>query len=109
MKYLFGTAAFLWSVDAAERLNTRARAILESSNEEIFLSPVVSWEIVIKVMRGKLTLTRSVDETLKLAFSKFGMQSQPSHMLIALLSVTCRLFTTIPLIVCLLPRLDAKN
>jgi PIN domain nuclease of toxin-antitoxin system len=38
MKYLFDTAAFLWSVDAAERLNTRARAILESSNEEIFLS-----------------------------------------------------------------------
>ena len=28
-------------------------------------------------MRGKLTLTRSVDETLKLAFSKFGLQSQP--------------------------------
>lgn len=77
MKYLFDTAAFLWSVDAAERLNTGARAILESSNEEIFLSPVVSWEIMIKVMRGKLTLTRSVDETLKLAFSKFGMQSQP--------------------------------
>jgi PIN domain nuclease of toxin-antitoxin system len=77
MKYLLDTAAFLWSVDAQDRLNTRTREILENPEAELFLSPVVSWEIVIKVARGRLTLTRSVSETLNLAFAKFGMQAQP--------------------------------
>jgi PIN domain nuclease of toxin-antitoxin system len=77
MRYLLDTVAFLWGVDAADRLNARSRAILESRDEEIFLSPVVSWEIVIKVARGKLTLSRSVAETLNLAFERFGLQPQP--------------------------------
>jgi len=77
MKYLLDTAAFLWSVDAQERLNTQAREILEDRGAELFLSSVVSWEIMIKAARGKLTLSRSVSETLNLAFAKFGMQAQP--------------------------------
>ena len=77
MKYLLDTAAFLWSVDAQDKLNLRAREILERRDQEIFLSPIVSWEIVIKVARGKLTLSRSVSETMNLAFSKFGMKMQP--------------------------------
>ena len=77
MKYLLDTVAFLWGVDAQDRLNTRTREILENPDAEIFLSPVVSWEIVIKVARGRLTLARSVTETLNLAFAKFRMQAQP--------------------------------
>src|SRR5262249_15533318 len=60
-----------------DRLNTRAKEILENRNEELFLSSVVSWEIVIKVARGRLTLSRPVRETLDLAFARFGLQSQP--------------------------------
>lgn len=77
MKYLLDTVAFLWSVDAQDRLNSRAREILENPDSELFLSPVVSWEIVIKVSRGRLTLARSVSETLNLAFAEFDMQAQP--------------------------------
>jgi PIN domain nuclease of toxin-antitoxin system len=77
MKYLLDTAIFLWSVDAPQKLNPRARDILEDREQEIFLSPVVSWEIIIKVARGKLTLSRSTSEILNLAFSRFGMQPLP--------------------------------
>jgi PIN domain nuclease of toxin-antitoxin system len=77
MKYLLDTAAFLWSVDAQDKLNPRTRETLENSDAELFLSPVVSWEIAIKVARGRLTLARSISETLDLAFSRFGMQAQP--------------------------------
>ncbi len=77
MKYLLDTMAFLWSVDAQDKLNARTRGILENPEAELFLSPVVSWEIVIKVARGRLTLARSVNETLNLAFGKFGMRAQP--------------------------------
>jgi PIN domain nuclease of toxin-antitoxin system len=77
MKYLLDTVAFLWSVDAQDRLSPRTREILEDPGAELFLSPVVSWEIVIKVVRGRLTLARSVSETLNLAFTRFAMQAQP--------------------------------
>ncbi len=77
MKYLLDTAAFLWSVDAQDKLNPRTRETLENPDAELFLSPVVSWEIAIKVARGRLTLARSISETLDLAFSRFGMQAQP--------------------------------
>lgn len=77
MKYLLDTAVFLWSVDAQQKLNSRAKQVLENRDDEIFLSPVVSWEIVIKVSRGKLTLARPVGETLNLAFAEFGIQSLP--------------------------------
>jgi len=77
MRYLLDTAIFLWSVDAQQNLSRRAREILENRSEEIYVSPVVSWEIVIKVGRGKLSLARSVDETLNLAFSRFALLSQP--------------------------------
>jgi PIN domain nuclease of toxin-antitoxin system len=77
MKYLLDTAVLLWSVDDLQKLNARTKQILENRGEELFLSPVVSWEIVIKVTRGKLTLARTVSETLNLAFAKFGMQSLP--------------------------------
>ena len=77
MRYLLDTVAFLWSVDAQDKLNTRTRETLEDPEAELFLSPVVSWEIAIKVTRGRLTLARSVNETLDLAFGKFGMKAQP--------------------------------
>jgi PIN domain nuclease of toxin-antitoxin system len=77
MKYLLDTAVFLWSVDAPQRLNVRAREVLEDRDEEIFLSPVVCWEIVIKVARGKLTLSRPTSEMLNMAFARFGISSLP--------------------------------
>jgi PIN domain nuclease of toxin-antitoxin system len=77
MKYLLDTAVFLWSLDAQQKLNERAQAVLENRTEEIFVSSVVSWEIVIKVARGKLTLARSIGEMLNLAFTQFGSRSLP--------------------------------
>ena len=77
MKYLLDTSIFLWSVDAQQKLNSRAKEILEDRQQELFLSPVVSWEIVIKVARGNLTLARTAAETLNLAFNNFALQSLP--------------------------------
>lgn len=77
MKYLLDTSIFLWSVDAQQKLNPRAKEVLEDRQQEIFLSPIVSWEIVIKVARGNLTLARTIAETLNLAFNSFDLRSLP--------------------------------
>lgn len=77
MKYLLDTSIFLWSIDAEQKLSARAKEVLEDRRQEIFLSPVTSWEIVIKVARGNLILARSASETLSLAFAKFELRPLP--------------------------------
>lgn len=54
MKYLLDTIAWIWSVEAPERLNDAALEILENGKEEIYLSVVACWEISIKMRLGKL-------------------------------------------------------
>jgi len=81
----------------------------EVPDAELFLSPVVSREIVIQVARGTLTLTRSVNETLDLAFEKFGMKAQTvTHIHTIALGDLPR-FIMPPLTGCLLHRSDART
>jgi PIN domain nuclease of toxin-antitoxin system len=77
MRYLLDTVAFLWSLDEQQNLNNRALAILHNRHEEVFLSPVVSWEMVIKVSRGKLKLSRPAEDMVQRAFAEFGVRALP--------------------------------
>ncbi len=75
MRYLLDTAAFLWALDDWHRLNKRAQDVIQDSGQELFLSPVVSWEMVIKARRGKLRLSRPATEMVQRAFSDFGARA----------------------------------
>lgn len=54
--YLLDTAVFLWSLGPSERLNRRAREILEDSGQRLFFSVVTAWEVSIKSASRKLRL-----------------------------------------------------
>jgi PIN domain nuclease of toxin-antitoxin system len=56
MKYLLDTSVWLWSLTASERLNKKARQLLASGREELYLSAASSWEISIKWALGRLSL-----------------------------------------------------
>lgn len=77
MRYLLDTVVFLWGLDAPHHLNKNARQILESREEEIFLSAVALWEMVIKAASGKLRLSRPVGDMIQRAFTEFGARSLP--------------------------------
>lgn len=77
MRYLLDTVIFLWSLDAQRNLNDRALAILQNRQEEVFLSPVVTWEMVIKVACGKLKLSRPADDMVQRAFTEFRTRALP--------------------------------
>jgi PIN domain nuclease of toxin-antitoxin system len=77
MRYLLDTAALLWALDDWQRLNKRAQDVLQDRAQELFLSPVVSWEMVIKAGRGKLRLSKSARELVQRAISDFGALSLP--------------------------------
>ena len=56
MRILVDTQCWLWIASAPERLSARARALVEATERELFLSAASAWEIAIKHALGKLRL-----------------------------------------------------
>jgi PIN domain nuclease of toxin-antitoxin system len=56
MRFLIDTHVFLWLETEPERLAHKARALLEDTANELYLSAVSGWEIAIKHALGKLPL-----------------------------------------------------
>ncbi len=56
MRLLIDTHVFLWLESEPERIAPDARAIIEDTANELYLSVVSGWEIAIKHALGKLPL-----------------------------------------------------
>jgi PIN domain nuclease of toxin-antitoxin system len=56
VRLLLDTHVFLWLESEPERINVPTRAIVEDADNELYLSAVSAWEIVIKHALGKLHL-----------------------------------------------------
>jgi PIN domain nuclease of toxin-antitoxin system len=56
MRLLLDTHAFLWAAADPDKLDDTARAAIERSENEVFISAAVAWEIVTKAALGKLTV-----------------------------------------------------
>ncbi|MDL1873536.1 type II toxin-antitoxin system VapC family toxin, partial [Deltaproteobacteria bacterium PRO3] len=77
MKCLLDTATFLWMIFGEEaRLSKRALRIVQES-EEIHLSAVSVWEIVIKYGIGKLSLKAHPKTWLPEIVLEMGLKSLP--------------------------------
>ena len=59
MNVLLDTHAFLWAVMDDPRLTPSARSVYADSSNNLFLSVVSMWEIVLKAHAGKLQLKGS--------------------------------------------------
>lgn len=56
MRLLLDTHIFLWFITAHERLPSTMQAAIRDSSNEVYLSVVSVWEIVVKYQLGKLPL-----------------------------------------------------
>ena len=56
MNILLDTQAFVWLASSPLRFKESVRAVLVDPRNRLFLSAASSWEIAIKVARGKLSL-----------------------------------------------------
>lgn len=56
MKLLLDTCTFLWAISDNTKLSESALEALESTENELYLSSVSSWEIALKYRIGKLEL-----------------------------------------------------
>ena len=63
MTYLLDTSTFLWAATEPAKLSRRARRICESQREQLVVSVVSLWELVVKCGTGALRIA-SLDRTL---------------------------------------------
>ena len=61
-RYLLDTHGFLWSIWQPENLGAQALALLENSDNPVFVSSITLWEIALKYSLGKLTLGCKPDD-----------------------------------------------
>ncbi|WKN45052.1 type II toxin-antitoxin system VapC family toxin [Tunicatimonas pelagia] len=64
MHYLLDTHIFLWSLRDPEKLSSKALAVLESTENIVYVSAAVSWEIFVKRAKGTLAFTGDVSDIL---------------------------------------------
>src|SRR5688500_4869346 len=77
MKLLLDTHGFIFYVDRPDALPSAARAGLEDSSNELFLSLVSPWEMQIKSELGKLRLSKPVAELVQAELARGAIQLLP--------------------------------
>ena len=58
MKILLDTHIFLWFITGNARLSEVVKAAIRDSDNDVYLSAVSNWEIVVKYQLGKLPLPK---------------------------------------------------
>ncbi len=74
MRLLLDTHIWLWSLLEPQRLTPAVRAALVDPDNELWLSPITLWEVLVLTRKGRLKLDRSTDEWIDLALS-----AAPAH------------------------------
>lgn len=65
MRILLDTHVLLWWLSDPQRLNTKARRLLEDEENEVLLSSISVFEIVVKTGLGKLQLQEPPEELIE--------------------------------------------
>lgn len=71
MRLLLDTHIWLWSLREPARLGGRVRALLRDRNNELWLSPVSTWEALLLNAKGRIRLRGDLSEWLAKATAHF--------------------------------------
>ena len=77
MKLLLDTHIWLWSLLAPENLTRRVTKTLVSKENELWLSPISTWELVMLVERKRVFLDKAVDTWIQEAMRKAPLKEAP--------------------------------
>lgn len=73
MRLLLDTHAFIWAVHRPQELSSAAADAIAASDNDVYFSTVVSWEIAIKRALGRMHFVEIDDDVL----SMFGLRRLP--------------------------------
>lgn len=77
MRVLLDTHALLWAASRFDLLSNRARRLIQSQRNEIFVSAASAWEIATKYRLGKLPGARALVDDFVPAIESAGYLSLP--------------------------------
>ncbi len=80
MKLLLDTHAFLWWVSEDEGLSATARRRIADPRNEVSVSVVSAWEIVMKAGKGGLTLDEPPERFVPKQLEANGFTAAPVHL-----------------------------
>jgi PIN domain nuclease of toxin-antitoxin system len=80
MKALLDTHTFLWWITDQPRLPRRVRAVIEDGKNDIYVSAVSGWEIIIKFQLGRLTLPENPEDYLMEQIQRNAFRTLPLRM-----------------------------
>ena len=91
MKLLLDTHIWIWSVADKARLRPRVLKALENSANELWLSPISVWELMILVEKGRVVLNAEVGEWISQALKAGPFKEAPLTTEVALATREIRL------------------
>lgn len=77
MKLLLDTHVWLWSLLEPEKLSRPVARALRSEKNELWLSPISTWEALLLAEHGRIVLEPSADEWLSDVFRRAPMREAP--------------------------------
>lgn len=84
MSLLLDTHTFLWWIDDDPRLSDRARALIGDAGNEVFISAVSGWELVIKAALGRIDFPAPPQRFIPQQLQRNSFQVLPVHLAHAL-------------------------
>ena len=91
MKLLLDTHIWLWSILTPERLSPRVRRAFLNRDNELWLSPVSTWELTVLCAKGRVVLNEDVAKWVLKAISAAPLREAPLTHEIALETANLRL------------------
>ena len=61
MNYLLDTHTFLWFIENNKNLPDSTRSLIQTTQDNVYVSIVTPWEIAIKTSIGKLSLSKPIE------------------------------------------------
>lgn len=77
MRLLLDTHIWLWSRGAPKRLSRRVLSALEKSTNELWLSPLTTWEVLYLCRRGRLSLDPDPIQWIKISLASVPTREAP--------------------------------
>ena len=77
MKLLLDTHIWVWSLLTPERLAPNVARELESPENELWLSPISVWELLIQVEKGRVTLDMEPSQWIEAAWRAAPLNEAP--------------------------------
>ncbi len=84
MNLLLDTHILLWSLLEPEKLKKNTAEILENPENEIWISPISFWEIIILAEKGRISLTLEPGKWLRMVLKQLPLREAPLNFNVAI-------------------------